>query len=144
MLEKLWANDESNFKYWNNILKNKLLTRYLTIVNSKNESLAAAVSALEAENAISNRQKRYVVISYYHLAYLLSGQRILHVGDKNLKNATELAAYMRELFDSSYQEFERFCQQMLDGNNMLDAQLEAWLIALGKREELDSWRRQLS
>ena len=144
MLEKLWANDESNFKYWNNILKNKLLTRYLTIVNSKNESLAAAVSALEAENAISNRQKRYVVISYYHLAYLLSGQRILHVGDKNLKNATELAAYMRELFDSSYQEFERFCQQMLDGNNTLDAQLEAWLIALGKREELDSWRRQLS
>ena len=56
----------------------------------------------------------------------------------------ELAAYMQELFDLSYEEFENFCHKMIDGNDTLDVQLETWLIALGKRKELESWRRQLS
>ena len=50
---------------------------------------------------------------------------------------------MRELLETSYADFERFCHRMIDYNDTLDVQLEAWLIALGKRSELDLWRRQM-
>ena len=33
---------------------------------------------------------------------------------------------------------------MIDYNDTLDVQLEAWLIALGKRSQLEVWRSNLS
>lgn len=144
MLERLWKNDKSNCVYWDSILRNKLLTSYLTKVNLKNESLAAAVSALESAHTVGKKGQRYKLMNYYTMAYLLSGQRIFQIGDKQLENVEELAAYMQDLFDLSYEEFENFCHKMIDGNDTLDVQLETWLIALGKRKELESWRRQLS
>lgn len=144
MLERLWKNDKSNYAYWDSILRNKLLTSYLTKVNIKNESLAAAVSALESAHTVGEKGQRKKLMNYYTMAYLLSGQRILQIGDKQLENVEELAAYMKDLFDLSYEKFENFCHKMIDGHDTLDVQLETWLIALGKRNELESWRRQLS
>ena len=144
MLERLWKNDKSNYAYWDSILRNKLLTSYLTKDNLKNESLATAVSALESAHTVGKKSQRNKLMNYYTMAYLLSGQRIFQIGDKQLENVDELAAYMKELFDLSYDEFENFCHKMIAGNDTLDVQLEAWLIALGKRKELESWRRQLS
>lgn len=144
MMERLWKNDSSNFAYWDSMLENELLTGYLTKGGATNESLVAAVSALEAAHRISKGNQRDKLMNYYTVAYLLSGQRILRIGDKEFKNATELAPYMKELFDSSYGEFEDFCHKMIDNKDILDAQLEAWLIALGKRKELECWRQQLS
>ena len=51
---------------------------------------------------------------------------------------------MKGLLDSSYEEFEDFCHSMIDYDDTLDVQLEAWLIALGKRKELDAWRHNLN
>lgn len=146
MLERLWENDKSNFHYWNSILKNKLLTGYVTIVNSKKEGLAAAISALETAYAVDKNRKhsRNTMMNYYTMAYLLSGQQVLNIGEKRFENVDEFAAYMNELLKSSYEEFEGFCHKMIDSDDRLDAQLEAWLIALGKRKELESWRKQLS
>lgn len=144
MLERLWKNDKSNFGYWNSILKNKLLTSYVTIVNSKNKGLPAAVSALETTHTVGKNLNRNTMMNYYTMAYLLSGQQILNIGERQFENVVELAAHMKALFHSSYEEFEGFCHKMIDSNDVLDVQLEAWLIALGKRKELDSWRRQLS
>ena len=50
---------------------------------------------------------------------------------------------MKSLLDSSYEEFEAFCHSMIDYNDTLDVQLEAWLVALGKRNQLEVWRRNL-
>ena len=143
MLERLWKNDESNFAYWDNILNNKLLTRYLAKARSKNDSLAAAVSALETSNNMG-QGKQLKLMNYYTVAYLLSGQKVFKTEDRQFTNVTELAAYMKDLFDSSYEEFEVFCHKLIDNKDILDVQLEAWLIALGKRRELEAWRRQLS
>ena len=60
-----------------------------------------------------------------------------------MKSVSELTAYMKGLLDSSYEEFEDFCHSMIDYDDTLDVQLEAWLIALGKRKELDAWRQGL-
>ena len=60
-----------------------------------------------------------------------------------MKNVGELANYMKGLLDSSYEEFEEFCHSLIDYDDTLDVQLEAWLIALGKRKELELWRQGL-
>lgn len=143
MLERLWRNDKSNYSYWDSILGNKLLTNYLSKVKSKNENLADAASALETAHNVGNRSKRDTIMNYYTMAYLLSGQKLFAIGEKRLKSVSELTAHMKGLLDSSYEEFEDFCHSMIDYDDTLDVQLEAWLIALGKRKELESWRKQL-
>lgn len=144
MLEKLWSKDESDFPLWGGILRNQLLTNYLSIVKSKNESLKTAVSALEASHNTQSRSKRDTLMNYYTMAYLLSGQKLFAVEDKRLKNVAELTNYMKDLLDSSYDQFESFCHTLIDYDDTLDVQLEAWLISLGKRKELDAWRHSLS
>ena len=143
MLEKLWKNDKSSYAYWDSILGNQLLTNYLATVKSKNAGLSAAASALETAHSLSNRSKRDTLMNYYTMAYLLSGQKLFSIGSKQLKNVSELTAYMKTLLDSSYEEFEDFCHTLIDYDDTLDVQLEAWLIALGKRKELEAWRTSL-
>lgn len=143
MLERLWRNDKFNYSYWDSILGNKLLTNYLSKVKSKNENLADAASALETAHNVGNRSKRDTIMNYYTMAYLLSGQKLFAIGEKRLKSVSELTAHMKGLLDSSYEEFEDFCHSMIDYDDTLDVQLEAWLIALGKRKELDAWQQGL-
>lgn len=143
MLERLWKNDKTNYAYWDSVLGNKLLTNYLTKVKSKNAGLASASSALEIAHSLSNRSKRDTLMNYYTMAYLLSGQKLFSVDNKQLKNVSELTAYMKGLLDSSYEEFENFCHKLIDYDDTLDVQFEAWLIALGKRKELETWRAGL-
>ena len=144
MLERLWRNDKSNYAYWDGILGNKLLTNYLSKVKSKNDNLATASAALETSHNVGNKNKRDIMMNYYTMAYLLSGQKLFAIGDKRLKNVSELTAHMKGLLDSSYEEFEDFCHSLIGYDDTLDVQLEAWLIALGKRKELDAWRHSLN
>ena len=144
MLERLWKEDKSQYGYWDGVLGNKLLTNYLSIVKSKNAGLSAAVSALETAHSLNDRSKRDTLMNYYTMAYLLSGQKLFSIGNKQLKNVSELTAHMKGLLDSSYEEFEDFCHTLIDYDDTLDVQLEAWLIALGKRKELENWRAQLA
>lgn len=144
MLERLWKNDKANYAYWDSILGNKLLTNYLNNVKSKNAGLAAASAALETAHSLNNRSKRDTLMNYYTMAYLLSGQKVFSIDNKQLKSVSELTAYMKGLLDSSYGEFESFCHRLIDYDDTLDVQFEAWLIALGKRKELEAWRIQLA
>lgn len=144
MLERLWRNDKSNYSYWDGILGNKLLTNYLSKVKSKNDNLATASAALETAHNVGSKSKRDTLMNYYTMAYLLSGQKLFAIGEKRLKNVSELTAHMKGLLDSSYEEFEDFCHSLIGYDDTLDVQLEAWLIALGKRKELDAWRHSLN
>lgn len=144
MLEKLWKKDKSDYKYWDSVLENKLLSAYLVKVESSNDKLSNAVSALETAHSLTNKSKRDTMMNYYTMAYLLSGQKIFSIDNKQIKSVTELTAHMKTLLDSSYEEFEEFCHKMIDYDDTLDVQFEAWLIALGKRKELDMWRKQLN
>lgn len=144
MLEKLWKNDKSDYTYWDSILENKLLTNYLKNIKSKNSDLEKASSALETVHKVGKKSKRDALMNYYTMAYLLSGQKLFNVDNKQLKNVAELSAYMKGLLDSSYDEFEDSCHKLIDYDDTLDVQFEAWLIALGKRKELSEWRKALN
>lgn len=143
ILEKLWKNDKSDHTYWGSILENNLLSNYLTNIKSKNNDLKKASAALETAHKLPGKSKRDTLMNYYTMAYLLSGQKLLHVDNKQLKDIPELTAYMKGLLDSSYEEFEGFCHSLIDYDDTLDVQFEAWLIALGKRKELENWKKQL-
>ena len=143
MLENLWQNDKSDYTYWDSILENNLLSNYLTNIKSKNNDLKKASAALETAHKLPGKSKRDTLMNYYTMAYLLSGQKLLHVDNKQLKDISELTAYMKGLLDSSYEEFEGFCHSLIDYDDTLDVQFEAWLIALGKRKELENWKKQL-
>lgn len=143
ILERLWQKNRSRRAFWDSILTCRLLSEHLRSVRSENEELWEAVEALEDAHSLPDRSRRDVQLDYYLMAYLLSGQRLLNVEGRMLKSVPELTAYMKELLDSSYAELERFCHRMIDYNDTLDVQLEAWLIALGKRAELEAWRRQM-
>lgn len=144
MLEKLWANDSSDYDFWNSILKNQLLSKYLINIKSNNDKLANLVDALESSYKINTDNKQGQLRDYYLMAYMLSGQKVFAVGEKKLKSVSELISYMKSLLDSSEKEFEDFCHSMIDYNDNLNPQLEAWLIALGKQKELDKWKNNLS
>ena len=47
---------------------------------------------------------------------------------------------MRERLAESFESFERLSHQLVDYDGSLDAQLEAWLIAIGKSTEMESWQ----
>jgi len=143
ILERLWREDRSNFSYWDSILSNKLLSNYLEKIKSQNVLLVSAVRALETAHELDNKSERDSLMNYYTMAYLLSGQKLLNVGDKKLKSVSELAAYMKGLLERSYEEFEDFCHGLIDYGDTLDVQLEAWLISHGKRKEIETWREQL-
>ncbi|MBQ9748289.1 MAG: protein kinase [Clostridia bacterium] len=144
MLEKLRGDDTSDHAFWDSILENKVLTAYLGTLGGENRELSLAVSAIETSHALINRSPRDALLNYYTAAYLLSGQKLFGVEGKQLRSVEELTAYMKHLLDASYGELERFCHRMVAYDGTLDVQLEAWLIALGKREALDAWRVHLA
>ncbi len=144
MLEKLWNNDTTDFEYWDSILQNKLLTQTLRRMGGENASLVSATSALEKSHEKSRTDSRGKLISYYTMAYLISGKRVLCVNNYLFNDISELIAYMQDLLNDSYGKFEDFCHKLIDYDDTLDPQLEAWLIALGKRRELNTWKESLS
>lgn len=144
MLKRLQKNDESNYPYWDGILNNKLLTSYLSKTEIRNTELTSVCSALETAHGADSRSDRETLVNYRAMAYLLSGQRLFMVGNKQIKDVSELANYMKTLLDSSYEKFEGFCHNLIDYNDSLDARFEAWLISLGKKKELDAWKASLT
>lgn len=142
ILEKLWENDTSNDTYYNEILEEKILTNYVAIKADKNKVLADAVKGLEDgyKMADTGRAKKK---NLYLMAYMLSGQKLMHFEGKDFRTVGEFADYMKDLLDESYEKFEATCHKLIDYEDNLDAQFESWLLALGKKKELTSWRENI-
>ena len=135
MLTKLRRADTSDKNFWDEIFANHLLSQYLELHAQPKE----AVQSLET----TNRDRRDGLISYYHAAYLLIGKKELQVEDEKFYTAEELAEYMNSLLDDSAEAFENFAYKLTDNDNKLNEEFEAWLIALGKRNELENWKQNL-
>lgn len=143
MLEHLYKEDTSCHSQWDMILHSKLLSNYLTIIKVKNKEVVEAVSALEDAHSLSNRSRKDTLINYYLIAYLLSGEKVLRIGNDQFRTPSELIEHMKSLLVSSYKGFEAFCHTLIAPNSTLNAQFEAWLISIGKKKELDVWKRRL-
>ena len=144
MLRRLWKGDVSNYAYWDSVLKNKLISRYFLRTKESNETSVKMAAALETSNELKNKSERDRLMNYYAVAYLLCKDKVLKIENKQFKEIKELVQYMRELLDSSYLKFKEFCHNLIDYDDTLNIQFEAWLIAMGKRKELDEWKKELT
>ncbi|MBR0290191.1 MAG: protein kinase [Selenomonadaceae bacterium] len=138
ILTKLRQSDMSDKNLWDEVFANRLLSQYLEL-HSQPKEVVNAVRSLET----TNRDRRDGLISYYHTAYLLTGKKELQIEDKKFYTAEELAEHMNFLLDESTEAFENFSNKLIDNDNKLNEEFEAWLIALGKRDELNNWKQNL-
>ncbi|MGN0422540.1 MAG: protein kinase [Lachnospiraceae bacterium] len=144
VLEKLWDRDHSQFSYYASILGEKLLSQYVLQAQPKNEKLKKAAAAIEDSYELEKTSGTDMRRTYYLMAYTLSGQKLLLLDGEQFRTVGELASYMRSVLEESYDRFESLCHRLIDYDGNLDFQLETWLIALGKQDEIDKWRASMN
>ena len=144
VLEKLWDRDHSQFSYYASILGEKLLSQYVLQAQPKNEKLKKAAAAIEDSYELEKTNGTDMRRTYYLMAYTLSGQKLLLLDGEQFRTVGELAGYMRSVLDESYDRFESLCHRLIDYDGNLDFQLETWLIAIGKQNEIDKWRQSMN
>lgn len=140
LLDHLWKKDKSQDKYYETVLSEKLLTEYAAIAASKNEPLKKAAAAIEESYQLEKNEHTNLIKTFYLMAYTLSGQKLLNIEGQQFRTIGELAGYMRERLEESFEAFERICHKLVDYDGNLDIQLETWLITIGRKRELENWR----
>lgn len=140
ILEHLRSNNRSNYGLYDEILSRKVISEYITMKDEKNEQLINAARSLEERFINHHSDEHEKELSYYLTGYMLSGQRTYLLNGKTYSSVDELIQTLHGLLSSSESEFEGLCDQIIDRTGTLSEQFEAWLITLGKYEELQKWR----
>lgn len=145
LLEKLRKNDSSMIGYMNGILKEELLSNYVMMKDPKNEKMINAVKGLEKAYKITSISRERQIYLYL-IAYMLSNQKVFYINESEFHTLGELVSYMKEILGENNEhldQFKIFCHSLMDQYDNLIPSLESWLIALGKRDALDSWKNEM-
>ena len=144
VLERLWDLDPSDYPHYRSLLREKVLSQYVQLVQPKNERLKKAAAAIEDSYELETNNGTDLQRTYYLMAYTLSGQKLLLLDGEQIRTVGELAGYMRSILAESFDKFEALCHRLVDYDGNLDFQLETWLMAIGKQQEIDKWRESLN
>ena len=142
LLEHLWKDDKSLNSYVTEIFNNSIFSAYVRQFDAKNTQMLKAVESLESSFRAytSGRDRR---INLYMTGYMLSGQKLMHIGDKDFRTVGELNEFMKKMVDESFDDFQELCHSLVDYDGNLDCQFESWLVALGKRKEIEQWKQKV-
>ena len=140
ILEHWRSNNRSNYGLYDEILSRKAISEYITMKDEKNEQLINAARTLEERFIKHHSDEHEKELSYYLTGYMLSGQRTYWLNGKMYSSVDELVKTLHSLLASSESDFEELCNQIIDRTGTLSEQFEAWLITIGKHEELQKWR----
>ncbi|MDR1538044.1 MAG: protein kinase [Clostridiales bacterium] len=143
LLDRLWKEDESQNEYYETVLYEKLLTEYVALASPENESFKKATAAIEESYRIEKTEHADLTRTFYLMAYTLSGQRLLYLEGQQFSTVSELANFMKERLEESFEAFKRLCHKLVDYDGNLDIQLETWLLINNKKRELENWRSLL-
>ena len=111
-----------------------------------NEKMLAAVKGLEFSYKAYMNNPREQRITLYLAAYMLSNQKILYAAGQEFHTLSELTSYMKQLLgdnNENLDQFKDFCHKLMDQYDHLIPAFESWLIAIGKRDALDSWKESM-
>lgn len=142
-LEKLWAKDTSMNAFVDELLERGVLSQYVLCIDDDALQKANAVKAIESLFRTFKNDDRQKLMSYYLLSYMLSGKKVLFKEGVEFKSIQELTGYLKNAIERSYDDFEKICHGLIDYNDNLDAQFESWLLSLGKKAEIEKWRKSL-
>ena len=142
MLEALWQENESQYKLFDNIISEHLLSTYI-ISKDPESGLLQQVRNIENLWKTTKDTKGDLRRVYYLTAYLLSNKKIMKIENEEIGTVDELADYMNRKLQISVKTLIDATHKLVDYDGNLDVQLEAWLIAIGKKEQIDQWREVL-
>lgn len=146
LLEQLRKNSSSMNEYIDGVLREELLSKYIAMKDPDNEKMLAAIKGLESSYRAYINNPREKRITLYLVAYMLSNQKSLYIAGQEFHTLNELTSYMKELLgdnNENLDRFKEFCHRLMDQYDNLIPALESWLIALGKRDALDSWKEAM-
>ncbi|MGI6337098.1 MAG: protein kinase domain-containing protein [Eubacteriales bacterium] len=140
ILEHLRNEDRSNYGLYDELLSRHVISEYISLKNEKSDDLIKAAKSLEDRFSQHHADEHEKELSYYLTGYMLSGQRTIVIQNKVFSSVDEIVEALHQKLRVSENEFQAFCDQLIDSTGALAEQFEAWLITLGKHEELQKWR----
>ena len=143
LLEALRKDNTTKVAFVEELLQKGVLSQYVLCVDENETQKANAIKAIESSYRTFKNDNRQKTMNYYLLAYMLSGRKVLYKDGVEFSSVQELTGYLKKSLDHSYDEFEKLCHKLIDYNDNLDAQFESWLLALGKKKEIEQWRKSL-
>lgn len=146
LLEQLHKNSPSMNEYIEGVLREELLSKYITMKDSDNKKMLAAVKGLESSYRAYINNQREKRITFYLVAYMLSNQKILYVAGQEFHTLNELTYYMKKQLgdnNENLDQFKEICHKLMDQYDNLIPAFESWLIALGKRDALENWKETI-
>ena len=141
MLERLRKHDKSQYGLYDEILLKHVISEYISIKDGANGTLISAAKALEDRFSTHQTDDRAKEVAYYLTGFMLSGQRQLVTDKINATSVDDLVKQLQKMLIASPKAFQSVCDQLIDSTGKLNEQFEAWLMTLGKHEELVKWRR---
>ena len=146
LLEHLRKNSLAMNNYIDGVFKEELLSKYVLMKEPDNKKIFDTVHGLESSYKAYINNPREKRVNLYLTAYMLSGQRILYIAGQEFHTLNELTSYMKELLGENNEhldQFKEFCHRLMDQYDNLIPAFESWLIAIGKRDALNSWKESM-
>lgn len=140
ILEHLRNEDRSNYGLYDELLSRHVISEYISLKDEKSDALIKAAKSLEDRFIQHHADEHEKELSYYLTGYMLSGQRTIVIQNRVFSSVDEIVKALHQQLRVSENEFQAFCDQLIDSTGALAEQFEAWLITLGKHEELQKWR----
>ena len=129
--------------YFGDALKNGAVSTYLTMVNPSATQEISAMQSIEKNYKLYTNSARDKELQEYVAGFMLSGNKVFKFDGKEFPTVDDLTIYLSSVLDKSYDDFEKLCFQLLGSDKKLMPQFEAWLIALGKSDEVTKWYKTL-
>lgn len=107
------------------------------------EEQKPGLRGLEARYAAPDCVPREKTCLMYLVGFLLCGTAALVMEEETFYTVAQLAAWLQARAKRSGAAFTRACHRLLDADHLLDPQLEAWLIALGHRQDVAKWQAEM-
>ena len=141
ILYKLRNQKLEEISLWNEILEQKVISRYISNHMQSYINLRDPIKWLEGQHTKSGRDSRDQMTDYYILGYLLSKEKELFYEDRFFTSISQLNHYLYVTSRSSMQRFEDKSKLLINfSNDSLHPQLEAWLFILNKGQKVSEWK----
>ena len=142
-MEKLRSGNVDECPMWNEMLSYGLISSYMKS-HKFNEVQVNGAESIESSVRLNKANAKIMALDYYLLAYLISGDREFVLAGRHFESIDALAEYMNTMLTNSFDKFDVFCKNIINADNSLDPQFEAWLIAQGKSNEIEQWKKTLA
>lgn len=103
----------------------------------------ASLAALETRYAAPDCTLREKLLLLYMAGFLLCGVAAFTVEGETFYTVEQLAAWLERKAKRSTAAFTHACHRLLDEDHLLDPQLEAWLTAIGRRQDVMKWQAEI-